>query len=89
MDRVGERRARLRNARLTPGVGQGGCCGAGAPEKGGGRRVLLPGFDRDVRLAPAIVMRRAGGVLQRQAPGDRAMKNGNCPNPSYTEGSFV
>jgi len=41
----------------------GGLCSDGEPSKKAS--TLLPGYDRDTRFVPTIVMRRAGGVLQR------------------------
>ena len=45
-------------------------CSDGAPRKNGGpldgMRTLLPGHDRKACLAPTVVLRRAGEVLQRR-----------------------
>ena len=51
-------------------------------------RTLLPGCDQDARLAPkiVIVMRRAGGVLQRCTPGGNTMMSDHCSDQYHVVG---
>ena len=49
---------------------------------------LFPGRERDAPIAPIIVVRRAGGVLQRGVPGDNSMVRDDCPDQYHVEGMW-